>query len=141
MDYIVNHYPILQKRAAKFPTLSFSKCLRVCLCVFVSVCLWMQVCAFYRCRRLKRLGCADPIEHRCVRCACTPAIPSPFHNTEDVDRRNAVNIEGNHYAICPVTKEVFLKKRYIKCDSVTCHFLSLVVINERLDGVSGTLIS
>lgn len=85
--------------------------------------------------------CSVIIEHRCVRCACTPAIPSPFHNTEDVDRRNAVNIEGNHYAICPVTKEVFLKKRYIKCDSVTCHFLSLVVINERLDGVSGTLIS
>lgn len=108
----------------------------VCLCVY----LWMHVCMFYRCWRLKRLGRADPIEHRCVRCARTAAIPSPFHNREDVDRRNTVNIEGNHYAICPITKEK-VKKRKIKRDSVTCLFLSLVVINERLDGLSGTLIS
>lgn len=34
-----------------------------------------------------------------------------------------------------------LKKQKIKRDWVTCLFLSLAVINERLDGLSGTLIS
>ena len=40
-----------------------------------------------------------------------PAIPSPFHNREDVDRRNTVITEGSRYTICPITKEKVEQKK------------------------------
>lgn len=80
--------------------------------VFACVCVDTRTLAhaFYRCWRLKRLGRADPIERRCVRCASTPALPSPFHNREDVDSRNTVNIACKHYTICLLQKKK-VKKR------------------------------
>ncbi len=96
----LNYYAIWQKRAAKFSVLIIF--FRVFTCVCLCVYLWMHVCAFYRCWRLKSLGCADPTEHRC---ACAPAIPSPFHNREGVDQRNTVNIKGTLYTIWPITKK------------------------------------
>lgn len=70
----------------------------------------MSFCVYMDARGLKHLGCVDPIEPRCVRCSCTSAIPSPFHNRADVDRRNTVNIEDNCYPICPITKEKVKKE-------------------------------